>query len=47
MRKILFYMFVLIAAYLLFVHHTGFSQDVAALSTGTVPIINALQGKGA
>jgi hypothetical protein len=45
MRKALYYAFVLIVAYLILIHFTGFSKDIAAISGGGVPIIKAFQGR--
>lgn len=44
MRKTLFYIFVLIMAYLLFVHYLGFGKDLGAADKFGVDWIKALQG---
>lgn len=45
MRGYLRAAFLLIVAYLVLVHFTGFTKDVAALATGTVGTVKAFQGR--
>jgi predicted anti-sigma-YlaC factor YlaD len=45
MRGYLRAAFLLIVAYLILVHFTGFSRDVGALAQGTVGTVKAFQGR--
>lgn len=44
-RKVLVGSGVLIGLYLALVHFTGFSSDVNSVSTGSVGVVQALQGR--
>lgn len=46
MRAFLKTIFLLILAYLVLVHYTGFSKDIASAAGGTGEVIKDLQGNG-
>jgi hypothetical protein len=45
MRGFLRAAFLLIVAYLILVHFTGFSRDIGAIASGTVGTVKAFQGR--
>lgn len=45
MRKTIYYIFVLIALYLVFVHASSFSTDLGAAKSAGTGFITALQGR--
>jgi hypothetical protein len=45
MRKGVYYIFVLIALYLIVVHFAGFSKDVSTSLSGGSGVIKSLQGR--
>jgi hypothetical protein len=45
MRNVLRVFMILIVAYLVLIHFTGFSKDVATISKGGVELTKAFQGR--
>jgi hypothetical protein len=45
MKKIVFYTFLLILAYLALVHYTGFAKDLTTGFSGYTGAVTALQGR--